>query len=63
MVEKKFMNLKIGDNSWIGENVWIDNLEQVIIRKVRLDCIYLIMSGQITVIIFICMIRIIMEQN
>ena len=24
-------NLAVGDHSWIGENVWIDNLDQVII--------------------------------
>lgn len=26
-------NLKIGDNSWIGEEVWIDNLEEVLIDE------------------------------
>ena len=26
-------NLKIHDNSWIGEEVWIDNLAEVVIKK------------------------------
>jgi len=26
-------NLKIGDNSWVGEEVWIDNLEEVLIDE------------------------------
>ena len=26
-------NLKIGDNRWIGEEVWIDNLEEVLIDE------------------------------
>ena len=25
--------LQIGDNSWIGEDVWIDNLDSVIIKE------------------------------
>ena len=25
--------LQIGDNTWIGENVWIDNLSNIIIGK------------------------------